>query len=232
MKKYLVTLGNDNSIEIEVEKLTETDIYNKVESKFGLFGNYSMCLQYIKSMDIHTLTLTKRGSQAILLIKEVVKDNNKSSFDIDKFNAEIDKLIKGEVFSIYLKNVSVDELEAVLVKGDFTNFDSDSDGDIKIYYFAHKDWEVNDNGEYCNRLNVNFDLRDLSVEINLEDGASKIKDFEDTKRKIDEKKLEIDKINDRIEELESTISSLQIEKEDLDNEIDSLENDLTYDTYC
>lgn len=224
MKKYLVTL-DENSIEIVVDSLTESNIYNDVSEKFGLFGTYIMNLKFIQSMNIHTLTLTKRGSATTLLIKEVVKETQTSSFDIQKFNADIDKLLNGNTSYVNVKNISKYDLDTALINKGFTEFGKDTDNDDEIiYYFGHEDWDVNDDGEYFNRLNVKFDLRDLSVEIDLEDGYSKIEDFKAAKKEIEEKKKEIAAIDIQIEKLED-------EKRDLESDIEDLESELSTDLY-
>lgn len=221
MKKYLVTL-DENSIEIEVDSLTESNIYNAVSEKFGLFGTYIMNLKFVKSMNIHTLILTKRGSATTLLIKEVVKETQTSTFDIQKFNADIDKLLNGGTTYVNVKNVSKYDLENVLIHKGFTEFGKDTDnGDEIIYYFGHKDWDVNDDGEYFNRLNVKFDLTDLSVEIDLEDGYSKLEDFKAAKKEILDKKTEIVAIEKQIEKLEDEKSNLESDIEDLESELSS-----------
>ena len=224
MKKYLVTL-DDNSIEIELNYLTESEVYSKVNEKFSLFGSYTMNLKFIQSMNIHTLTLTKRGSATTLLIKEVVKETQTSSFDIQKFNADIDSLLKGGTTSIYVKNVSKYDLENALINKGFSEFGKDTDNeDEVIYYFGHKDWDINNNGEYFNRLNVKYDLTDLSIEIDLEDGYSKLEDFKAAKKEIEEKKEEI-------EDIDRQISNLEDKRRDLEGEIEDLENDLSENLY-
>ena len=224
MKKYLVTL-DENSIEIVVDSLTESIIYNDVSEKFGLFGTYIMNLKFIQSMNIHTLTLTKRGSATTLLIKEVVKETQTSTFDIQKFNADIDSLLNGGTTYVNVKNVSKYDLDTALINKGFTEFGKDTDNDDEIiYYFGHEDWDVNDNNEYFNRLNVKFYLTDLSVEIDLEDGYSKLEDFKAAKKEILEKRTEIVAIEKQIEKLED-------EKRDLENDIEDLENDLSSDLY-
>ena len=228
MKKYLVTL-DENSIEIVVDSLTESNVYNAVSEKFGLFGTYIMNLKFIQSMNIHTLTLTKRGSATTLLIKEVVKEVVKetqtSTFDIQKFNADIDSLLNGGTNYVNVKNVSKYHLDTALINKGFTEFGKDTDNDDEIiYYFGHEDWDVNDDGEYFNRLNVKFDLTDLSVEIDLEDGYSKIEDFKAAKKEILEKRTEIVAIEKQIEKLED-------EKRDLESDIEDLESDLSSDLY-
>ena len=227
MKKYLVTL-DENSIEIVVDSLTESIIYNDVSEKFGLFGTYIMNLKFIQSMNIHTLTLTKRGSATTLLIKEVVKEVVKetqtSTFNIQKFNSDIDKLLNGGTTYFNVKNVSKYDLDTALINKGFTEFGKDTDNDEIIYYFGHEDWDVNDNNEYFNRLNVKFYLTDLSVEIDLEDGYSKLEDFKAAKKEILEKRTEIVAIEKQIEKLED-------EKRDLENDIEDLENDLSSDLY-
>ena len=224
MKKYLVTL-DENSIEIVVDSLTESIIYNDVSEKFGLFGTYIMNLKFIQSMNIHTLTLTKRGSATTLLIKEVVKETQTSTFDIQKFNADIDSLLNGGTTYVNVKNVSKYDLDTALINKGFTEFGKDTDNDDEIiYYFGHEDWDVNDNNEYFNRLNVKFYLTDLSVEIDLEDGYSKLEDFKAAKKEIEEKKEEIAAIDIQIEKLED-------EKRDLENDIEDLESDLSSDLY-
>ena len=224
MKKYLVTL-DENSIEIVVDSLTESIIYNDVSEKFGLFGTYIMNLKFIQSMNIHTLTLTKRGSATTLLIKEVVKETQTSTFDIQKFNSDIDSLLNGGTNYVNVKNVSKYDLDTALINKGFTEFGKDTDNDDEIiYYFGHEDWDVNDNNEYFNRLNVKFYLTDLSVEIDLEDGYSKLEDFKAAKKEIEEKKEEIAAIDIQIEKLED-------EKRDLENDIEDLESDLSSDLY-
>lgn len=221
MKKYLVTL-DETSIEIEVDNLTESNIYNTVSEKFGLFGSYTMNLKFVKAMNIHTLTLTKRGSATTLLIKEVVKETQISTFDIQKFNTDIDKLLSGNTTYVNVKNISKYDLDTALINKGFTEFGKDTDDDDEIiYYFGHKDWDVNDDGEYFNRLNVKFDLTDLSVKIDLEDGYSKIEDFKAAKKEIDEKKQEIAAIEKQIEKLEDEKRDLEIDIEDLESELSS-----------
>ena len=221
MKKYLVTL-DENSIEIEVDSLTESNIYNAVSEKFGLFGTYIMNLKFVKSMNIHTLILTKRGSATTLLIKEVVKETQTSTFDIQKFNADIDKLLNGGTTYVNVKNVSKYDLDTALINKGFTEFGKDTDNDDEIiYYFGHEDWDVNDYGEYFNRLNVKFDLTDLSVEIDLEDGYSKLEDFKAAKKEILDKKTEIVAIEKQIEKLEDEKSNLESDIEDLESELSS-----------
>lgn len=223
MKKYLVSL-DDDSIEIEVEKLTETDVCNKVENKFGLFGNYSSNLKHIKNMDIYTLTFTKRGSNIVLLIKEIVKESNKSSFDIEDFYSTLDDLLKGNISSISLKNISADDLKGALEKKGFINYNDDTNDDVRIYYFAHTDWEIGNNNEYCDRLNVNFDIRDLSIEISLECGFKKLKEFENNKKEIEKKLLEIESIDMQIAGLEEV-------KEVLQSDISNLEDEITNEVF-
>ena len=224
MKKYIVSL-DDNSVEIELNNLTESEVYNKVNEKFSLFGSYTMNLKFIQSMNIHTLTLTKRGSATTLLIKEVFKETQTSSFDIQKFNADIDSLLSGGTTSIYVKNVSKYDLENALINKGFTEFGKDTDNDDEIiYYFGHEDWDVNDDREYFNRLNVKYDLTDLSVEIDLEDGYSKLEDFKAAKKEIQEKKEEIEAIDRQIEKLED-------EKRDFEAEIEDIESELSSDLY-
>lgn len=223
MKKYIVTL-DDNSIEIELNYLTESEVYSKVNEKFSLFGSYTMNLKFIQSMNIHTLTLTKRGSATTLLIKEIIEEIKKPSFAFEKKEFDIDSLLNGSKSSISVRQVSKYDIENALIDKGFIEFGKDSYDDEIIYYFGHKDWDVNDNGEYFNRLNVKFYLTDLSVEIDLEDGFSKIEDYTAAKKEIQEKKEEI-------EEIDRQISNLEDKKRDLEDEIENLENSLSSDLY-
>jgi hypothetical protein len=224
MKKYLVTL-DENSIEIEVDNLTENNIYNAVNEKFELFGTYTMKLKFVKSMNIHTLTLTKRGSATTLLIKEIVEETIKSSFDVEKFNADIDKLLNGDTEYVNIQSASKEDLEDALNKKDFNNFGKDYDNDNEIiYYYGHKDWDVNNNQEYKNRLNVTFNLNDLSIELSLEDGYSVLKNFKETKKEIEDKQ-------DKISFIEKQIEKLIDEKNDLENDIEDLESELSSNLY-
>jgi DNA repair exonuclease SbcCD ATPase subunit len=116
-------------------------------------------------------------------------------------------------------------LENALINKGFSEFGKDNDNDDEIiYYFGHDDWDVNDDREYFNRLNVKYDLTDLSIEIDLEDGFSKIEDYTAAKKEIQEKKEEI-------EEIDRQISNLEDKKRDLEGDIEDLENDLSSDLY-
>lgn len=231
MKKYIVTLDND-SVEIEVENLTESSVMSKVEDRFSLIGNFGMELKYIPVMDIHTLTLTKRGTNKIILIKEIVKDNKKEIFDENKFLNEIDSLLNGEIIEVILSNIRLDTIKSLLENKGLFSIDDDYDSDSKTFYFCHKDWEVKkDSGEYCNRLNVVYYINDSSIDISLEDDYEVIARLNELKININSKNKDLEEVYKRIEETKSLLQELECESQDLEDEIASIEDDFDCSTY-
>jgi hypothetical protein len=230
MKKYIVSL-EDNSLEIELSELTESNIFDKVEKKFSLIGTFIKKLAFVKSLDIYTLTLTKRGYSITLLVKEIKEVKTLGGLDISRFNNEIDKLLNGEIDTIYLEKIGKDEIDDALGKKNFKYFETDNDNTIITYFYGHIDWDFNDNGEYINRLNVALDVEDFSIEIILEDGYSRLEDLADARTKIATKNKEIEALDIKISNLQEEIEQAEDDKRDLESDIENIESDITNTTY-
>lgn len=218
MKKYLVS-SNDDSLEIELEKLTETDIFNKIQSKFGLVGNYAMTLMFIKVMDIYSFTITKRGTATTFLIKEMKNNvpslSNNNLSNLDKFVNLLEELLNGEIDTIDLEKISKSDLEEKLSQKGFDIFDSCTNDDCITHYYIHEDWKLDDYNDYFNRLNVEYNLSDLSLTISLEEIPEVLENLKDIKYSINKKRNELDSLEEEINNLSDKKNCLESEIEDM-----------------
>jgi len=235
MKKYLV-LSNDDfleiELEIELEKLTETDIFNKIQSKFGLVGNYAMTLMFIKVMDIYSFTITKRGTATTFLIKEI-KDSvpplsNNNLSNLDKFDNLLEELLNGEIDTINLEKISKSDLEDKLKQKGFDILDSYIENECITYYYSHDEWKLDDDNDYFNRLNVEYNLSDLSLTIFLEEIPEVLENLKDIKYSINKKRNELDSLEEEINNLSDKKNCLESEIEDMISTFRSENNNYYY----
>jgi hypothetical protein len=204
--KYIVSL-DDKSIEIDLDVLNEENLFNAVSNFFSLPSS-SMKLSFVKDIDIWLLTIGKRLN-TVLCIKRLYGDEEKKDTGIDIINTKLEKLLKGEISYFQISNVSKDKIDKFLVLKSFIQLESDYDSDIIRYYYAHPDWEIEEDGEYVNRLNLSFDISSLITEFQLELDATNIKEYKEKKLILDESRERYEVLKNELSILEDTIYEME-----------------------